>query len=222
MNRKEIEMLAGEIRGRVDTLPEHTTEKIRDLRREFSRRLKGLDAEEMIALADRLIDLGRFDLRFVGYELVSHHREAAAALDADHLERLGRGMASWQEVDTFSPYLSGPAWRKGQIPTSLIESWARSDDRWWRRAAVVSTVPLNNRARGGSGDASRTLHICAMLIDDRDDMVVKAISWALRELAKRDPESVRGFMEEHRDRAASRVIREVRNKLETGLKTPRR
>jgi 3-methyladenine DNA glycosylase AlkD len=85
----------------------------------------------------------------------------------------------------------------------------------------VSTVALNNKARGGSGDTDRTLMICDMLVEDRDDMVVKALSWALRELSKRDPEAVRKFMQENKRRLAPRVTREVNNKLQTGLKNPR-
>jgi len=53
-------------------------------------------------------------------------------------------------------------------------------------------------------------------------MVVKAMSWALRVLSQRDQKSVREFLNEHRDLIAPRVIREVSNKLSTGLKNPRR
>jgi 3-methyladenine DNA glycosylase AlkD len=59
-----------------------------------------------------------------------------------------------------------------------------------------------------------------MLSGDRDDMVVKALSWALRALAVRDPDAVRAFLVEYEDRLAPRVLREVRNKLSTGLKNP--
>jgi 3-methyladenine DNA glycosylase AlkD len=59
------------------------------------------------------------------------------------------------------------------------------------------------------------------VLDDKDDMVVKALSWALRELAKRDPQSVRAFILEHEPRLAPRILREVRNKLNTGLKNPK-
>jgi 3-methyladenine DNA glycosylase AlkD len=60
------------------------------------------------------------------------------------------------------------------------------------------------------------------LVADRDDMVVKALSWALRELAKRDPKAVRGFVATHGEALAARVRREVSAKLTTGLKNPRR
>ena len=147
-------------------------------------------------------------------------RKRCSSLDAKKLERLGKGIDNWAAVDTFACYLAGPAWRERQVADKLIHGWARSPDRWWRRAALVSTVALNNKARGGSGDAQRTLKVCEMLVNDRDDMVVKAMSWALRELAKRDQAAVRDFLRDHEKFLAPRVIREVNNKLRTGLKNP--
>jgi 3-methyladenine DNA glycosylase AlkD len=52
-------------------------------------------------------------------------------------------------------------------------------------------------------------------------MVVKALSWALRELVVHDPGAVRAFLQEHEAVLAARVKHEVRNKLTTGLKNPR-
>jgi 3-methyladenine DNA glycosylase AlkD len=49
-------------------------------------------------------------------------------------------------------------------------------------------------------------------------MVVKALSWALRELSKRDARSVSSFLRAEDERLAPRVRREVRSKLETGRK----
>ncbi|MBU0718206.1 MAG: DNA alkylation repair protein [Planctomycetes bacterium] len=103
-----------------------------------------------------------------------------------------------------------------------IHRWARSKDRWRRRAALVSTVALNRKSAGGTGDPPRTLAVCGLLVDDADDMVVKALSWALRELIQHDAPAVREFIRTHHDVLASRVIREVRNKLTTGRKNPRR
>jgi 3-methyladenine DNA glycosylase AlkD len=53
-------------------------------------------------------------------------------------------------------------------------------------------------------------------------MVVNAMSWALRELAKRDPKVVAAFVRDHESHLAARIVREVRNKLRTGLKSPRK
>lgn len=157
----------------------------------------------------------------IACELILHRPDALASIRAKDLERLGRSMASWGEVDTFACYVAGRVWRAGQIEDSVVLGWAASDNRWWRRAALVSTVPLNVRAQGGDGDAKRTLRICRRLADDRDPMVVKAMSWALRELAVRDAAKVRTFLQRHVSRLAPRVTREVQSKLESGRKAPR-
>ncbi len=47
------------------------------------------------------------------------------------------------------------------------------------------------------------------------------MSWALRELVVHDSDAVIKFLSEHADILAARVKREVRNKLETGLKNPK-
>jgi 3-methyladenine DNA glycosylase AlkD len=213
--------LAREIADALDALPERTTVPVRELRRGFSRRIAAWEPRDVLALAERLADGGDDVRRFVAYELVSHHRAALRSLGPAELERLGRGMASWVAVDTFGCYLSGPAWREGQVADEVIHGWAASPDRWWRRAALVSTIGLNNRARGGGGDTARTLALCALLAADRDDMVVKAVSWSLRELCKRDAAAVEAFVDRHRATLAPRVLREVANKLRTGLKNPR-
>lgn len=124
-------------------------------------------------------------------------------------------------VDTFSRTLSGPAWLEGLIGDDVIHRWVVSPDLWWRRAALVSTVALNIRSHGGMGDTPRTLAVCEKLVTDHEDMVVKAMSWALRALSVHDPQAVRRFLAAHETELAARVKREVRNKLETGLKNPR-
>ncbi len=215
--------LLPELDARIAALPAPVaTAPLRRLRREYSCRLAAAPARDVVALAGALLARGGIERRFVAYELVHHHRAALASLGARELERLGRGLDGWGAVDTFACYLAGPAWRERQVSDALIRRWARSGDRWWRRAALVSTVPLNSRARGGAGDPARTLALCRLLIADRDDMVVKAMSWALRELAKRDPAAARRFLAAHRAALAPRVVREVRTKLTTGLKNPRR
>jgi len=150
------------------------------------------------------------------------HPGAFHSMGADELEELGQGINSWWSVDSFARTLSGPSWRDGLVPDEPIVRWAGSPDLWWRRAALVSTVAFNIRSQGGKGDVPRTLAICQMLVADHEDMVVKALSWALRELVYFDPKAVEGFLNEHEQVLAGRVKREVGNKLRTGLKNPRK
>jgi len=216
-----VDSTVEEFSQRLSLLECFTTECIRALRRECSKRLAKSAPRFVVEVARCLLDHNTTEHRLVAYELVCNHRAALASLNERDLRLFGRRLDSWWSVDMFACYLSGPAWREHQVPDKLIHRWAHSRDRWWRRAALVSTVPLNSKARGGTGDAARTLEVCRLLVEDRDDMVVKAMSWALRELSKRDPNAVTLFLDEFHGAIAARVTREVGNKLSTGLKNPR-
>lgn len=215
-----IEAIVEEIEARVEGMSLRNAPALRTLRREYSKRMDAAPARDVIEIASTLIARRRVP-RFIGDELIASRPDAMRALDLTQLERLGSGVSSWDQVDCFACYLSGPAWREGHVEDKAIVAWARSKDRWRRRAALVSTVPLNVKARGGGGDARRTLRICTLLIDDRDEMVAKALSWALRALAQRDPDAVRQFVDENEGRLPALVRREVRHKLATGRKNPK-
>ena len=215
----DTESLAREFRSRVDALPSPKVPLVRPIRREFSRLISSARPEQVLDFAARLIVL---DLRIWAYETVHYHRPTLRTLDVATIESLGQGLADWASVDVFGGYVAGPAWVNRQISDQDVHCWAGSPDRWWRRTALVATVGLNTKVRGGYGDAPRTLAVCEILIDDRDDMVVKALSWALRVLAPHDPPAVQHFLTTHHHRLAARVIRETRNKLTTGIKNPRK
>lgn len=210
------------LEARVRATPVRSVPSLRRLRREISRELRSSSASDVFRLVEALLGERERVPRWFLYELVHHHRGAMAKLSAARLERLGRGMCDWKHVDPFGCLVSGPAWREGLVPDARVHAWARSRDRWWRRNALVSTVALNCAARGGTGDPERTLAVCEILLEDRDDMVVKAMSWALRQLAQRRPVAARRYLRARESRLAARVRRELRNKLETGVKNPRR
>ena len=198
----------------------HNTDTERAICRKYSIRVRKAPAEYVLAFTRQL--LFKHGHRWQAYELIAGHNAAYLSLGADELEELGQGINSWWSTDSFARTLSGPAWRDGLVTDELIIKWAKSPDLWWRRAALVSTVAFNIRSQGGKGDVPRTLTICRMLVADHEDMVVKALSWALRELVYFDPGAVEGFIQEHEGVLAGRVRREVGSKLRTGLKNPKR
>jgi 3-methyladenine DNA glycosylase AlkD len=190
---------------------------MRAQRKEIQKQIVDLTGVEVVELA-RLMIRKHHVMSFVAYELIHFHKGAAKTLNAKILDDLAQDLRHWWETDSFAPFLSGVAWRNGQVSDKFIHRWARDRNFWIRRAALVSTIALNNKARGGNGDTARTLAVCDLLIDDREDMIVKAMSWALRELAKRDPRAVEKYIGETGKNFAPRVRREVNNKLTVGIK----
>ncbi len=220
LNKNKTKEIAFEIVTEIRALPVQNTPNIRAIRRKYSHKLKQANPEFIFDLAKEVFE--NYGYRWLAYDLIRNHKAAFEKIGEADLEKFGTDICSWGTVDSFAGLLAGPAWQKGQVPDELIHKWAHSKDRWWRRTALVCTVVLNRRSLGGSGDVPRTLEVCRFLADDKDDMVVKALSWALRELIQHDALAVRNFLNENEDVLASRVKREVKNKLTTGLKNPKR
>jgi 3-methyladenine DNA glycosylase AlkD len=216
------EAIAAAIRAEIEGLPRRDTPSIRVLRKTWSATVKAADALEVIALAQALERTAPQEGKWVAYELIRHHTGAFAAVGATEVEDFASRVASWYATDALGTILSGPLWAAGRLPDTLFETWSRSPNRWLRRSALVATVGLNGTLHGRKGDPSRTIPLCLALAADRDDMVEKAVSWALRFLSQRDKAAVASFMAAHGDRFGARVRREVRHKLETGLKSRRR
>lgn len=194
------------------------TPDFRILFKKWQNEVKGWPPEKLVDYAKELVDTRIFELNQLAYELLWKNKNALNMLNLNDLEHLGKNMDNWATTDTFSVLLSGYAWRENQITDVDILTWLKSENRWWKRTAVVSTIPLNLRSRGGKGDTKRTLMICEKVIPDRDAMIVKALSWALRELSKSDKPAVEKFMEKYDTMLAGRVRKEVYTKLKTGRK----
>jgi 3-methyladenine DNA glycosylase AlkD len=192
-----------------------------DLRKQLAvwwQEMKHWPPEKLIVFSKELVLTNIMECNHLAFELLWKNKKALDSLVLNDLEELGQHIDNWATTDSFSVMLSGWAWRNGQLEDRDILNWLATGNRWWRRAAVVSTVGLNLTSRGGSGDTRRTLMVCEKVVDDRDDMMVKALSWALRELSKSDPQAVAMFLSEYDNRLAGRVKREVTAKLTTGRK----
>ena len=198
-----------------------TAAEVTAVAREAAAKRRARPPRDAVRVAHALAGSRTLEGRQVAYLLLSRLRPAAEALTAADVERLGRGNDNWVSTDTFACFVAGPAWREGRLAGARVHRWTRSRDRWWRRTALASTVALNVAARGGRGDAARTLETCGRLVDDHDDMVTKAMSWALRALVPHDAAAVRAFLAKHDGALAARVKREVGNKLRTGRKNAR-
>jgi 3-methyladenine DNA glycosylase AlkD len=171
-----------------------------------------------IKLCKALVGTGVFECQVIAFEILGRDRKLLGALEYSDLSALGRNLDNWASVDHYSVGIFGVLWGNGVVQDSHIDALLKSDNFWDRRLAVVSTVALNLKSRGGKGDTSRTISVCERVVDDHHDMIQKALSWALRELSKRDRTAVVSFLERFENRLASRVVREVKHKLDFGTK----
>ena len=173
---------------------------------------------EWINLCNSLVATSVFECQVLAYEMIGRDRKLLDALEYRDLSSLGKNLDNWASVDHYTVGIFGVLWGRGVVKDSHIDKLLESDNFWDRRVAVVSTVALNLKSRGGRGDTARTIAVCERVVDERQDMIQKALSWSLRELSKRDRDAVFSFLERYEKRLAGRVLREVNHKLEFGTK----
>jgi len=153
------------------------------------RRFRGLGFAEIDALLDDPVH----EHRLAGLLLlvVASRRDPEEAVGR-YLAAVRRGRVNnWDLVDSSAEHLLG-AWLL-ERDRSLLDELAASASLWERRVAVLATFAFIK-----SGDASTTLALAERLLDDRHDLMHKAVGWMLREVGKRvSREELVGFLDAH-------------------------
>ena len=98
-----------------------------------------------------------------------------------------RGINNWDLVDLSAPKIIGKHLLNKD--KSLLFKFAVSKNLWERRIAILSTYEF---IRNEYYDA--TLKIAEILLQDKHDLIHKALGWMLREIGKRDLETEENFL----------------------------
>ena len=112
-------------------------------------------------------------------------------------------LASWASVDALCPEVVGALVAAYPPLLRRLEAWARADNRWVRRASLVSLLKLTRRPE--YRDA-----IYAMArrhFESDDDLVQKAAGWLLREVGKADMAALETFLRTHGPRIPRTTLR---------------
>lgn len=97
---------------------------------------------------------------------------------------------NWDLVDSSAHHIAGSYLENKD--RSLLYRFAKSENLWQRRIAIVSTW---HEIRAGR--FAETLKISEMLLGDKHDLIHKACGWMLREADKKKPGCIDGFLKKH-------------------------
>lgn len=112
-------------------------------------------------------------------------------------------ISSWADHDGLVHYLIAPMIAARPDRASRVFRWAKSPDRWHRRAACVALIQ-GTRQNMFLAEIKR---LSNLLLSDEDDMVQKGLAWLLRETAKADAKSTVPYLMSIRERAPRLVLR---------------
>lgn len=111
-----------------------------------------------------------------------------------------RWINSWDLVDLSAPQIVGGSLKATKL--DLLNQLAGSKRVWDRRIAVVATLTFIRR-----NDFTPCLRLCRQLLNDEHDLMHKACGWMLREVGKRDRDTLRAFLEAHAHQMPRTMLR---------------
>lgn len=167
--------------------------------RAVAKRFAGLPFDEIDALLDSPVHEHRLAGLLVLNGVYAQATASKSRDDAVRDEAVARYLAAvrrgrvnnWDLVDSSAPYILGDYLYDRS--RDLVFDFVRSSDLWVRRVGVLTTMGFIRRA-----DASTTLTVAEILLDDCEPLIHKAVGWMLREVGKRvDRGLLLGFLDTH-------------------------
>ena len=123
-------------------------------------------------------------------------------------------ISSWADHDGLVHYLISPMVAAKPARTKFVFRWAKSQNRWHRRAACVALI-RGARAKMLFPEITK---LSDSLLADKDDMVQKGLGWLLRETAKFDVKRTLPYLMKIRERAPRLVLRAACETLPAAVK----
>jgi 3-methyladenine DNA glycosylase AlkD len=180
------------------------TAEIRKLARRFEKVVKDeAGLEYLVAVADNLFRGDFLEEKVLAIFLLERSVSQFGPKQFKLFETWLDHISSWADHDGLVHYLIGPMVAEDDSRVANAFRWAKSRDRWHRRAAAVSLIRATRECRY----FPHVERMTASLLSDEDDMVQKGLGWLLRETAKYDRDGAVPLLLKIRARAPRLVLR---------------
>ncbi len=94
---------------------------------------------------------------------------------------------------------------KNPLLLQELHHLAASENKWKRRFAAATIANMNHRGRQYTEE---TFSICKSLLSDKEQVVSKAVGWALREICKKCPEETFDFLSQNKAMISKKPLKE--------------
>jgi 3-methyladenine DNA glycosylase AlkD len=178
-----------------------------DLRRAAIRSRKEIRKERglnfLIEVSDRLFSGYVLEEKIVAVFLLEKLDGEFGDVEFKLFESWLDRISSWADHDALVHDLIAPMIASKPARAKTVFRWAKSPDRWHRRAACVALI-RGSRARMFFPEVMK---LSDFLLADKNDMVQKGLGWLLRETAKFDAKRAIPYLMKIRGRAPRLVLR---------------
>jgi 3-methyladenine DNA glycosylase AlkD len=91
------------------------------------------------------------------------------------------GINNWDLVDVSVPHIIGGYLYLSKANRNVLYDFAKSNNLWRKRIGIISTFYFIRKK-----DFTATVKISEILLNDKHDLIHKAVGWMLREIGNRD------------------------------------
>lgn len=99
---------------------------------------------------------------------------------------------NWDLVDTTTPNIVGHHLWENRKERKLLYKLAKSKNIWERRISILATFHFIR-----NNDFKDAIKIAEKLLEDKEDLIHKAVGWMLREIGKRDQKTMENFLKKY-------------------------
>jgi 3-methyladenine DNA glycosylase AlkD len=175
---------------------------------DFYPRIKG-DTNLAIEIVGELHRKGVLEVAIVGDYMLKKMKSRLTPSHFNIFDAWVDTLTNWANTDSLCTGIIAETIRRDPKLVERVLEWAKSENRWRRRASVVSLVPIVRRGNM----LCDALRISDELMEDPDDMVQKGVGWLLKEASKVHPEEIRDYLIRWRPRASALILRYASEKL---------
>lgn len=183
--------------------------------KEWFETVKGLGKSEIFALCDELWRSGYMEESFIACNWAHFVRKDFAPDDFSVFEKwVGEYVGNWASCDTLCNHTVGAFLEAFPEFLPQLERWARSKNRWMRRAAAVSLIVPARRGKF----LDEIFKIADILLADRDDMVRKGYGWMLKVASQTHLEEVFGYVVKNKSEMPRTALRYAIEKMPDAMR----
>jgi len=168
------------------------------------------NAKDVVAVSRALYATDEHELWSAAIAILEKRRKLLEPDALPWLVELVRKSAGWAYVDWIAAKVIPAPLAKAPKPAAIVARWAKDGDFWVRRTALLC---LLDDLRGGGGDFDLFERVAVPMLEEKEFFIRKAIGWVLREVSRKRPELVRGFISRHRERMSGLSLREASKHL---------
>ena len=190
----------------------------REVRRLWQAELRSWPPADAKRLAVELLHLEHTEDKLAGVLLLAEHLlDEVGVDDLPLLEApLADGaIADWSACDWYAVKVLAPLCaRDGATFAAPLAAWSSSGPLWRRRAPAAAFATIAGGPAPFDAFDELCLGVCRDLVRDPERFAQTAVGWLLRELSKREPELVAGFVEAEGERLSREARRMALAKIE--------